>query len=524
MNKHAVRALAIAILGLMLSSSISMIGSTASAEEDAQEMTNEQPGTVWIGSPLPEKSAYELELERQVAERALSVENVLRSRGLLNASYMTNDLLYNLTQTKTNTDMDWLLDSAISQWEESRDQGVSYTVDTLARSETPMATESTVYWTATWTFEWTTGGSWMPCKRAYVELLNSNGQVVQTGFTNEAGTITFWVNPGSYNMRINIDDHQSNKVSVDDSSWEPWKSTTGYYNIVSNTNHPNHRHYWSSSADRCRCWAWYSNVIKSWDWIRTNTANAPGGMYTCPHVTTVYPTSSLLHSTPWIQTITGLTPVIRVPDICADRLMNDVDAAHEWAHAMMHYIRGLNMPPVYTFGPTSHCAYTEADTGSGGNWGFSWVEGWAEFLSCKITGKTYGINGDIEYGGDILASGSLKYSDGTGKVYADNPGLSISNGDDNDSDGWDVEGAVASALWDIADGIDGNDRPSWSPVEYRDGQPCWWNELWDVFRTNPNNMYDVWTRLNENYPVSNGYWWLAAFYNARMNPYNMYDI
>lgn len=445
MNKHVVRAIAIAILGLMVSSSVSMIGITASAEENVHEMTNEQPGTVWVGSPLPEKSAKELALERQAAERALEVEDALRSRGLLNASYMTNDLLYKLTQTRTDAGMNELLDEAISQWKTS-DQEVTYAIDSSPRTKTLMSTESTVYWTATWTYQWGAAGPFLPCKRAYVELLNSNGQVVQTGFTNEAGTITFWVNPGTYNIRINIDDHQSNKVAVDDSSWEPWKSTTGYYNIASNTNHPYHRHYWSSSADRCRCWEWYSNVIKSWDWVKTNTANTPGGMYTCPHVTTVYPTSSLLHSTPWTQTISGLTPVIRVPDNCAERMLNDVDAAHEWAHAMMHYIRGLNMPSVYAFGPTSHCSWTEADTGSGGNWGFSWVEGWAEFLSCKITGKTYGINGDIEYGGDKLASGSSKYADGTGKVYADNPGLSIANGDDNDWDGWDVEGAVASAL------------------------------------------------------------------------------
>jgi hypothetical protein len=211
---------------------------------------------------------------------------------------------------------------------------------------------------------------------------------------------------------------------------------------------------------------------------------------------------------------------IDIPSANEADLFSKTAPLHEWAHVVHYWAMGGNAPSGYD-GARSHGLWTEAVTGSGRNWEFAYVEGWAIFLPCAVWGTTsnmYPGYGDLEYGGDSALVET--YSDGTGKVYAD---CTRSGGNTGDWDGWDCEGAVAACFWDIFDGTSLTDRPSWSPTSYRDGQGPWFSCVWHVFKDHqPGNMYGMYGQLNTDFTLPN-YWWYNTFYNARMNYNNPYS-
>jgi hypothetical protein len=163
---------------------------------------------------------------------------------------------------------------------------------------------------------------------------------------------------------------------------------------------------------------------------------------------------------------------------------------HEYGHCINYEARGGSFPPSGRQDP-EHYPDTEAD----GGWAFR--EGWAEFFECAVDNDpriTYGV-----------PYGSLETT-----VYADGP---FGHGDYGDWDGDIVEGAVAQVFWDIFDGVNPNDCPSWDKIRYGDYISNRLDKLWDIFlNDDPDNINSVWVLWD---PKDVSIW--AVFRHARIN-------
>ena len=128
---------------------------------------------------------------------------------------------------------------------------------------------------------------------------------------------------------------------------------------------------------------------------------------------------------------------------------NDSVIAHEYGHAVQFAARGNSYPPNPQ-GPTPHVINSRS------NEAFAWIEGWAEFFQNAVfNGNT---NDDLERASYWLVpppSGDDRY-------------------------GNTVEGAIASTLWDLYDGLGD------------DGVSGRFTDIWDTFLTeDPNSFWNA---------------------------------
>lgn len=157
-------------------------------------------------------------------------------------------------------------------------------------------------------------------------------------------------------------------------------------------------------------------------------------------------------------------------------------ALHEYAHSVMYTAYGNQFPP--RSGPDVHYIYTES---SGG---FALTEGWAEFMEGAVDNDPGPIYPNLESG--YWAD----YLDG----------------------GWDgniVEGAVANIFWDLFDGVDATDYPSWDESYYGDWVSGRFSDLWYVLATyRPNDLMAAWAYWIDTFGVGPDIW--AVFYYGRL--------
>jgi hypothetical protein len=178
--------------------------------------------------------------------------------------------------------------------------------------------------------------------------------------------------------------------------------------------------------------------------------------------------------------------------------------SHEYAHALMYLASGT-LPAGDTSG--YHDSTTEFPAPDGK--GAALKEGWADFME-QIMTNDY-VN-SIEVGGIV--------NQGEFRVWADYPGGT----EKGDWDGWEVEGAFMSVLWDLYDGTSSTDYPYFSTPARSDSVSTTFNNIWiSTMNDHPGTtraFYDcIVSHIgNPNNSVYN------VFYNARMDINNMYDI
>jgi hypothetical protein len=313
-----------------------------------------------------------------------------------------------------------------------------------------------------------------PCRGAYAELWLKDGpgsyQVVASTHADSSGKVNFTGIPaGAYQVVVFADNGLSGKVTNESGSTYRWVS--GDIDVSSGVSMS-----FDIASDERGAWEAYSNMLDIWQWVHDQVA------WDASPLTVRYP------SLDWPQT-DGM--VIYMPNTgsAATSIWDRGTLFHEYAHCIMYQMRGGSFPP-YEEG--SHYVVSEMSEG------FALIEGWAEFMQCAVDNDPYGL--------DVYMRGTRIIED---VVIADVL-------DAGDWDGNIIEGAVANVLWDLFDGVNASDAPSWDGSGIGDRVDGQLSTIWSVMLDNsPNSIDEVW----EHWPQHDQYIW-TVFCHARMN----YDL
>ena len=138
---------------------------------------------------------------------------------------------------------------------------------------------------------------------------------------------------------------------------------------------------------------------------------------------------------------------------------------HEYGHAVfsgLYGYRGDYLPPYGWY--SGHCVNSHTDPG------FALMEGWAEFYQCWLDDSAYNL-----------------------RPYADR---NVPNIEEN---GWvckvspvDMEGAIATFLWDIADTADSTDHTPGEDDDPWDGRD---DAVWEIMTTRPQTIEEFLTEF-----------------------------
>ncbi len=320
-------------------------------------------------------------------------------------------------------------------------------------------------------------------------ILMQGDSWLQNKPTNSNGQVSFTMAPGTYRLQIRCDDETLVKVRTGD--WfgdATYRWILGPYSFTYSQSVPAFVLKAASGYVNTDVWCVYTNIRDESDWVAARTSGFRAG-----HVSCYYPRGVISYR--W-----GFGSYYIDLGTEYSRLKERHMAHHEYAHHLMYWGRGQNMPGFNNVSP--HYPDTEAHAGSGTNWGFSFFEGWAGFMECAVDNDVRGIGrstlgsygwGDVEYGGDVDGTGwGGTYPDGRGMVFADNPWNH--GGNYGDWDGWDVEGAFAAVLWDTMDGYSGSDHPYFT--SHGDQISGDFGKVWDVAVIHrPGNMvgyFNIW--------------------------------
>jgi Dockerin type I domain len=297
-----------------------------------------------------------------------------------------------------------------------------------------------------------------PARFARVELWKYNGSsdaLLATTFVQSNGYYEFPAvdNSGLLNVYVKLFCHslQYEIVRVLDSDYvDFWSQTEVYFNVTYGYLDLGS---WTVEGDQRECWRIYDDIVDGYFWLLNKTGwsrsevdaiitNTFGGSMSFGDGMLIYPGDGWIRGT----------------------------VLHEYGHCINYAARGGSFPPSrYT--ENEHYPDTEADEG----WAF--CEGWAEFFPCAVDNNPLLIYGSYY--------GSLETT-----TYADGP---FGHGDYGDWDGAFVEGAVAQVLWDIYDGVNPDDYPSWDGIAYGDYVSNQFGKFWYIFLNHaPNNIYTVW--------------------------------
>jgi hypothetical protein len=313
-----------------------------------------------------------------------------------------------------------------------------------------------------------------PCRGAYAELWLMDGlgdyQVLASAHTDSAGKVNFTgISAGTYWVVL-FADGQAGRVTDGRGLIYGW--TTGDIDLSSGAT----MHVVIIDGAR-GVWAAYHNMLDIWQWVRDQVA------WEASPVTVHYP------SLDWPQTD---GEIIYMPNTgqAATSIWDRGTILHEYAHCIMYQMRGGSFPPS---DGGSHYIFSEMDEA------FALIEGWAEFMQCAVDNDAYGL--DAYLGGrkkiieDLVIADVQDYGDWDGKI---------------------IEGAIANVMWDIFDGVNVSDAPSWDDSGIGDQVDRMFPTLWSVMLQNsPDSIDEIW----EHWPQHDQYIW-AVFYHARIN----YDI
>jgi len=163
---------------------------------------------------------------------------------------------------------------------------------------------------------------------------------------------------------------------------------------------------------------------------------------------------------------------------------------HEFGHALMGAVYGFEDWPQ-GWGPNVHYANSVSSEG------FAFLEGWAEFIQCTVDDTTWNFR-EYEIGDpDGDGEPNILYTDIENNAYQIGCAcFSWFNGREYpvNLDGANVEGAVASILWDVYD----------SPEEDDDRLPQGFNHptgsIWQLFYNyHPQNINEYWELAVDHY-------------------------
>jgi hypothetical protein len=250
-----------------------------------------------------------------------------------------------------------------------------------------------------------------------------------------------------------------------------WSQTETYYNV---TDGYHDMGSWVVSGDAREGWAAYDTIVDGYFWLLNRTGWHRSEVSVAIH----HPTESAA----------DLNSIVLYWGDGWDRFV----VLHEYGHCIHHVLRGL-LGPV---GGLDHWFDTEITPWQ------AFREGWADFFAQAVDNSTI-------MWGDYPNCGSIETT-----VYADSP---FGNGDYGDWDGDLVEGAIAQVFWDIFDGANPNDYPSWDSA-YGDYISNEFGQLWHILKDhhadNISYFWEQWT------PKDTRIW--AIFHHAKtLKPRNI---
>jgi len=282
-------------------------------------------------------------------------------------------------------------------------------------------------------------------------------------------------------------------ITLQYSSGQTWifQSPTFYYNEVSSYTYT---YAIPTTNDQDHIWSTFEYVVWEKNWFMN-------------HVPDWYP-SGITIFTPstgwaWYQNVFRIEMYITTDSLSSADYMNPANSMHEYAHHLMYWGRG-GMPLIS--GPNPHYPDSEAQPGSGHNWQFSYIEGWAEFMPCAVTNDPTMTKG----------WGSLEDA-----IYADGP---WGHGNSGDWDGWDVEGANAAIWWDLLDGTNTNDHPQRPGFLFGDLLQKPFSVTWDIVAVHrPSDMWGFYGQFVSHFPGSESTQFYYICYNSLADRNNNYD-
>lgn len=292
-----------------------------------------------------------------------------------------------------------------------------------------------------------------PCQGAFVQLWTkvSNGEVAQaSGYTDEYGEVVFPNVPiGNYTFEISTTDNHAVSVcnaSLSGQQAYAWRTGWNDYGASRTV-------FLNITSHERAAWSAYDAVRLSHEWLYDMVG------WSRSMVTVSWPTEDWPHSH---------GDEIDIPASSNPDYMWQKDVIiHEYGHCVMYTAYGDSFPAFDVVDP--HYMDTESDPS------FAIVEGWAEFFARAVLGDPSGPS----------------FTSLESTVYADGP---FRNGDKGDWDGNIVEGATANVLWDILDGNDSTDRPSWANDTIGDQVNDRFSIFWNIFLgDNPSSMDEVWS-------------------------------
>ncbi len=370
--------------------------------ENEADTTGASGAAMSMSIKLTPEEIWTSEEHELMAQKRRIVEESLISMGLENDSRITPDLMRELAGLATSDELDTRLDALI---EEDQVES-SLTVISPTDQSTSQATGEeqdeevlAVYmWRARFTYySFRNETDWNPVRGANVQVKDQWGGTVAEGHTDEDGWVTFYLNQGSYVMIVYADG-ATNKVANTNlyPAGSAWSVSTGYVSLTQDRIDPYHR-IRSTLPDHCRVFECYNTIRMAWRWLKSHTPS-PG--WSCPHVTTFYPHWDESHGMYTAFYPFGMGCEIFVPASWANALYSAISPIHEWGHVVHYWVRG-GIPSGGTL--MDHDVWMEAVAGSGTNWGFALMEGWAEFFPCAVWNTTVSMSpGDIEYGGGYI--------------------------------------------------------------------------------------------------------------------------
>ncbi len=294
---------------------------------------------------------------------------------------------------------------------------------------------------------------------------------VVSGYTNSQGAVAFSVTtPLQYIARIYCDDEHTNKVShVGFLLSEPLSWDTDWTNPVTN---PTTTKTIGPSDDHYNAWTWYHAVKRAHEWVETRTG------WNCNHVTSYIGSENKDGRT---DSYGYLHEFI---DMTSSAAGFDSLAWHEYAHALMWFMRGQNQP--------SGSGVQDHDFPYNTNSGNAICEGWAEFFSYMMINETT-PGGSVSSNAESGGYSEFPYF----MAWADNPPNNPS-WDYGDWDGNEVEGAVMQMLWDIYDGRSASDRYPYS--HGGDNMASGYSRILTVMlNDDPNSAAEFYTRWCNRY-------------------------
>ncbi len=319
-----------------------------------------------------------------------------------------------------------------------------------------------------WTFSYTdhSGLGSTPCPDALVELWQPalvGHTVVMSARTDANGLVSFHsVSSGEYAACIYADDGFSVRVSTGGLYGSVYSWWTGYDTYTSSES----RAVFCNDATR-GAWEAYGAVQEEHDWLFERTS------WSRSEITVYWPLEDWPHSN-------GNEIHIPADDGVYDWIWDRSTLIHEYGHCIHYALRGGSFPPG---SGGDHYIYSET------NQGFALTEGWAEFMECAVQNDSQAATWQFDFETAMIAD------------YLDN----------TDWDGAIVEGAVASAFWDILDGTSATDYPSFDASHTGDLVDSQFTTLWGAMATNPDTIDQLWAEL----PQTTAYW--AVFYHQRIN-------